>query len=160
MVYKVGTSLDGGEEGIGLRLGKTVALVEQKVRPSVEHFEGIPRLLHRLFDVGDPRADGVEFDEIGIRLGGDDVGERRLSAPRGAPEDTAAEAVERDGAAKERPFRDDVLLPYEIFEAGSPHPFGERLRVLFIVVEIEKIHLVWARCAPSVCIIVPCGSYA
>ena len=118
-----------------------MALVEHEIGALAEHLQIASRRIHRLFDVGDAGVDGIQLDELAVRLGSNDVGERRLSAAGRAPEDTAAQAVEGDGAAQERAFRDEMLLPDKFFERACAHALGERFRLFFVVVEIKQIHL-------------------
>lgn len=84
-----------------------------------------------------PLCTAFNLMKLPVRGGGNDVRERRFAAAGRPPEDAAAQPVQLDGAAEQAPLRDDVTLPHEFVEVVRAHLVGERLCVVFVVVEIE-----------------------
>src|SRR5699024_7015245 len=131
-----GPLLDGGQKGIRLRLVEAVALVQKKIGLFSVQFAGVARVLHRLFSVGDPALNGLRFDKLAVRGGSDDVGERGFSASGRAPENTAAQPVQADGAPQETAGSHNVLLADKLVQIVGPHLVRQRLCVVFVVVQI------------------------
>ena len=135
-----GPLLDRGQQGVRLRLVEAVALVQHEVGAPSEHLQVVARLVDRLLDVRNARIDGVELDERRVGAGRNDVCERRLARAGRAPEDAAAQPIERDGAAQQAALRDEMLLPHKLVHGVGAHALCERLRLLLVVVEIKQIH--------------------
>ena len=116
---------------------ETVALVQQQIGLFSVQFECVYCLFHRPFHVCHTALHGVEFDEIAVRRLRDDMRERRFAAAGRPPEYTAAQPVELDGAAQQAPLRHYMVLPDKFVEIVRAHLVGQRLGVIFIVVQIE-----------------------
>lgn len=144
-----------------MRLIETVTFVKQEVRLFSVHFQRIARVFHRLLYVRNAALHRVQFYKISVRRGRDDVGKRRLAAPRRPPENTASQPVQPDRAPQKAPFRDDVRLPDEFVQIVCAHFIGERLCPVFIVVQIKKVHLLphtYCFQMKTVCILAPPSS--
>lgn len=76
-----------------MRFVEAVALVEHKISTLAVHFQIAPRLLNRVFYVGNARLHGVELYKIAVGSLGYDICERSFARAGRSPENTAAEPV-------------------------------------------------------------------
>ena len=105
---------------------EAVDLVEEEdrfVSLLFQQFAGFGEDFAHLLEV---RGDGVERLEPPLRLGGNDVRQRRLPTPRRAVEDQRADAVGQQHAPEQLPRPEEVLLPDVLVEGTRPHPRGQR----------------------------------
>ena len=107
-------ALDGGQNGVRLRLGPAVALVQKQVGRLAVDAQALFGHLEYVAHVGHAAGDGVELHEGGARGLRDDGCQRGLARARRAPEDGAGQAVGLDGAAQELALAHDLLLPDEL----------------------------------------------
>ena len=118
--------LDVRQERVLLRLVEAVDLVDEDDRPLALEGQAIARRGDDLAQLADAPEHGAERDEVRLRRSGDDARERRLAAPRRAPEDHRAHAVGGDRLGQERLRPEHVLLADEVGERLRPHAVGER----------------------------------
>ena len=77
-----------------------------------------------------PDGGGVELLEVGLRVAGDDVGQRGLAGARRAVEDHAGQPVGLEHPPQQLARPDEMLLADELVERARPHPHGQRLHAV------------------------------
>ena len=122
--------LDARQEGVLLRLGEAVDLVEEEDGLAAVEVTGAVRLLHHRADVLDPGRHRGQLDELAVGGGRDEVGERRLARARRAPEDRREGTGRTAAAGDEPPERaagtQHLALAADLLDRARTHPDRER----------------------------------
>ena len=120
--------LHAGQQGVLLRLGEAVDLVDEQHRlATAAHqlgasgVDGRAHLLH-------PGGDGRDLDEVTVGLLAQDRGDGGLAGAGRPPEQQRHRLVALDQLAQRRPRRPQLLLADQLVERPRPHPHGQRRR--------------------------------
>jgi len=81
---------------------------------------------HDLLDFLDAGEHSRELNELGLGQAGDDLGQRRLTRPRRAPEDERADVVALELGAQRLAGRNQVLLSDKFVQRPGTHAIGQR----------------------------------
>ncbi len=113
-----------GQKGVLLRTVETVDFIDEEDGARA-HAGGALRIHHHLLDLLDAAGDGGKLDEVGMRGGGNDFGQRGLAGTGRPPEDHGAGLVALNGQAQRLAFSQQMLLPGIVRQRARPHPLGE-----------------------------------
>ena len=120
-------ALDVRQERVLLRSVPSMNLVDKKHR-ALAAFERAARVLDRVAQIGDSRADRREAMKLRARLLREQDRERRLARARRPPQDHRVQLPRRDHPRQQLAGTKQMLLPDYLFEPCGPHPVGKRLR--------------------------------
>ena len=123
--------LNGGQQGVLLRLGEAVDLVDEKDRLPAPGREPPPGPADHVADVLDARGHCRQLFEAAARRPGHQVGQGRLPRSGRPPQDHRRH---RDGGAGRRfeqtpqwrALAEQMVLPDHLLDARGPHADGQR----------------------------------
>ena len=119
--------LDAREQGILLRFGEAVDLVQEEHRPTLILLEALLGLHEHFPHVLHTCRGGRQRSERRVRLRGDKPGQGGLPGPGGTPEDHGYRTPCAHHRRKGGTGGKEVRLADDLIQRGRPHPCGERL---------------------------------
>ena len=121
------TILHSAQEGVLLRFGETVDLVDEEDRRCLVEETALLRLLDDVADILDATCDGRQGVEGSLKPVGDDLGQGGLTHTRGSPEDKRRDASCLDHLPQDGPLAHQMLLSDIVVQSARTESFSQWL---------------------------------
>ncbi len=118
--------LDVRKKRILLSLVEAMDLVDEEHRLLALERQPVLRGLDDLPQLGNAPRHRRKRHEMGLRVPGDEMRQRRLARPRRPPKNHGGETIRLDGLPQRAVRRGDLVLPDKIGEFARAHPFRQR----------------------------------